>query len=94
MRTFDWYSKCSSESDVVISSRVRFARNIQGIPFPEKMNSSDREKLNEIVADAAGEEFEKIYLSNLTQPQIYSLVEKNIISRDFAAMPEEIAFAF
>ncbi len=38
-----WYTDCGKESDVVLSSRVRLARNIKGIPFPARANAEQHE---------------------------------------------------
>ena len=41
-----WYMNNGSENDVVLSTRVRLARNISGYPFPEKLGD---EKANELI---------------------------------------------
>ncbi len=33
-----WYAECGKDGDVVLSSRVRLARNLKGIPFPARAN--------------------------------------------------------
>ncbi len=33
-----WYTECGKEGDVVLSSRVRLARNLKGVPFPARAN--------------------------------------------------------
>ena len=38
-----WYTECGKDGDVVLSSRVRLARNIQGIPFPRRANEAQQE---------------------------------------------------
>ena len=35
-----WYENVSPENDIAISTRVRLARNIKGIPFPKKLGDS------------------------------------------------------
>ena len=47
-----WYTKSGEHNDIVVSTRVRLARNINGIPFPEKMTPEQFENLNKIVSDA------------------------------------------
>jgi len=37
----EWYMQIGPESDVVMSTRVRIARNFNGIPFPSKMKRED-----------------------------------------------------
>lgn len=43
-----WYTECGKDSDVVLSSRVRLARNIKGIPFPEKADEEQQKKVIDI----------------------------------------------
>ncbi len=40
-----WYTECGKDGDVVLSSRVRLARNIQGIPFPRRANEAQQEEV-------------------------------------------------
>ena len=47
-----WYTECGKESDVVLSSRVRLARNIEGIPFPERATAEEQDKVIEICKNA------------------------------------------
>lgn len=47
-----WYTECGRESDVVLSSRVRLARNIEGIPFPERATAEEQDKVIEICKNA------------------------------------------
>ena len=30
-----WYEESARENDVVVSTRIRLARNLQNVPFPE-----------------------------------------------------------
>lgn len=48
-----WYTECGKDSDVVLSSRVRLARNIKGIPFPERETAEQQEKVIELCRNAA-----------------------------------------
>lgn len=47
-----WYTECGRESDVVLSSRVRLARNIEGIPFPERSTQEQQDKVIGICKNA------------------------------------------
>lgn len=40
-----WYTEYGKEGDVVLSSRVRLARNIKGIPFPHRTGAEQQEKV-------------------------------------------------
>ena len=84
----NWYKVSGNMGDVVISSRVRLARNINGLPCPDRMSEEQRISLNEMVLNAAGQDYEAIYLDKLDGFKSFSMTEKNIISRNFAAKPK------
>lgn len=84
----NWYKTSGAQGDVVISTRVRLARNIKSVPCPERMSEQQRIQLNEAVIKAAGDEYEAVYLDKLTKYQAFSMAEKNIISREFASVPK------
>lgn len=76
--------------DVVISTRIRLARNLKDFPFPCKLNSQGREKVIEKVRDAVkksnspvASDFSFIKMSELTSSQSVSLVEKRLVSPEF-----------
>ena len=73
--------------DVVLSSRVRLARNYKDIPFPSMMNdvwaAETIRRTSDAVAalpDAAGYSF--VRLADLSKLQRQEMVERHIISRD------------
>lgn len=77
-------------NDVVISTRIRFARNLKDYPFPCKLNSQGREKVIEKVKNAVkksnspvASDFSFIKMSELTSSQSVSLVEKRLVSPEF-----------
>ena len=43
----NWYLQNGKDSDVVISSRVRLARNLDDIPFPTKFSKEQAEEVLE-----------------------------------------------
>ncbi len=47
-----WYTKCAKDSDVVLSSRVRLARNIKGLPFPLKADAATQQKVIDLCKNA------------------------------------------
>lgn len=79
-----WITGEGPEKDIVISSRIRLARNIEKIPFPGK---AEKEQLNE-VTDNVGNAVERYkeddlhYLDINELPEIEKrlLVEKNLVS--------------
>ena len=48
-----WYNECGPEGDVVLSSRVRLARNIKGIPFPARATEAQQEEVIRTCKEAA-----------------------------------------
>ena len=61
-----WYNDIGKENDVVVSSRIRFARNIADYPFESKMDDTSAKEIIEKVTKALGTDFESIDLSELT----------------------------
>lgn len=94
-----WYESCGPQSDVVVSSRIRLARNIKDAAFPNKLSLQDQRKLNERIKEAffnSNAQMEKLYLdvdlSTLSAVEQELLVEKRLISPALlnAAHPVEV----
>ena len=89
----NWYLQSGNESDVVFSTRIRLARNIKDYPFTNKYTKDDAikiaEKLENIVP-SLGYGLKFIKLKNLDDITKLSLVEKHLISPEFAYNKEEI----
>ena len=83
----NWYLQNGKESDVVISTRVRLSRNIKGIPFITRASKEDLkevyDKMKEI-APLLGYNFKFLSLDDMDSITKQSLVEKHLISPDFA----------
>lgn len=83
----NWYMQNGKESDIVLSSRVRLSRNIKGIPFTTKSSEEDLKSVYEKVKEATsliGYNFKFISMNDMDDLTKQSLVEKHIISPDFA----------
>ncbi|MGI5875778.1 MAG: protein arginine kinase [Dethiobacteria bacterium] len=83
--TSKWMAATGPEADMVISSRVRLARNIRGFPFPSLASDEQREKTLQLAGDVLQKEealsdFRVLELGSL--PPVYRqvLVEKHLIS--------------
>lgn len=50
-----WYTETGKDSDVILSSRVRLARNIKGIPFPERADIDSQQKVIDICKTAVSD---------------------------------------
>ena len=84
-----WYDADDADNEIVISSRVRLARNIKKYPFAAKINNSQSlDMINEIKYGIINfnksdfEQFQYIGLETLSQIQKASLVENHTISLD------------
>lgn len=82
-----WYLGEGEQSDVVLSTRIRLARNLAEYPFPARLDTKSRIAVNEIVRDAvpAAAGLRYIEMKTLTQAQIVSLAERHLISPEFAS---------
>ena len=55
-----WYQAKGNESDTVLSSRVRFARNLSGYRFDARLAEKDAKEIIEKVGAALGDGFTKV----------------------------------
>jgi protein arginine kinase len=85
-----WYNEKSDA--VVISSRVRLARNIDGLPFPHKMNEEQSsevlKKCRKVYEDNLKDSFDWLDLGNMQEIERIKLTEKHLISPDFVKRPK------
>lgn len=84
-----WYKKISQQDDIVVSTRIRLARNLEKFPFKNNMSPQQEIQLNHIVkqalekANLGDNGFDYIYLEDLSDLQQLALVEKHLISHNF-----------
>ena len=83
-----WISDEGPEQDVVLSSRVRLARNIEGISYPNNARKEELETVTKCVQEAAKninkDKLHYINMDNLPEIEKGLLVEKNMVSPEFA----------
>ncbi|MCI9015693.1 MAG: protein arginine kinase [Clostridia bacterium] len=83
----NWYLQSGKSSDVVISSRIRLARNLSEFPFVNKCTKQQKEKIEEKIRQILpniGYGIKFLKLRDIDDITKMSLVEKHIISPDFA----------
>ena len=83
-----WYNKTGLQGDVVISTRIRFARNLYCIPFPCKLSEKQKVEVinlvkNVISEDEIGKELMFVVLRSLSYVDLVSYVESLITSPNF-----------
>lgn len=88
-----WYSNKGKNFDVVLSTRVRLARNLEEYPFPARLKNVEKQRVNELLksiflAAPCGEKLEYIEMKSFSKPQAVSLAEKHLISPEFAYDPD------
>ena len=86
----EWMRTPGPESDIVMTSRVRLARNLVGHPFPGWARKEDRHLVMEEVRPALEElsEMKDSFseeMTKLTAIEKQVLVERHLISREHAA---------
>lgn len=83
----NWYLQTGKDSDVVISSRVRLARNLMEYNFPNNKLKDDSKKVFdklEEITPSIGYGLKFLKLDNMDDITKISLMEKHLISPDFA----------
>ena len=91
----NWMEGIGPDNDIVISSRIRLARNIGGYPFPHFMQEGDADKVFQsvklavsdsgLIKDVGALEFTD--LTELTKTERQILVEKHLISPQHIEKP-------
>ena len=78
-----WMEGQGPEAEIVISSRVRLARNVAGYPFPYLSTDSQAAEILDLVTKSiqkGGDAFSIIKISDLDSLERQVLVEKHLIS--------------
>ena len=91
-----WYTQNAPQNDIVISTRVRLARNLSDVPFPSRMTGAQKAEVNESIKRAISESntpfarsLKYIAMKDVPEIERYSMVERHIISREFASNCED-----
>ena len=87
-----WFNEIGNEGDIAVSTRVRFARNINGFPFPSRMTDTMREEINNKVKDSIinsntpfARTLRYITMKDIPENERYAMVERHIISPEFVS---------
>ncbi|MCI9273290.1 MAG: protein arginine kinase [Clostridiales bacterium] len=90
-----WYEKTGEQGDVIVSTRIRLARNLMNDPFPCKLQKDGMLKVDKAVKDAVihgnsaiSNQFEYIDMGALSQTEAVSLVERHLVSPEFVSERE------
>ena len=80
----NWYLQSEKESDVAISTRIRFSRNINGYSF--NLSSEELEKLENKIKESIyeiGYGLEYLKIKDMDEITKISLLEKNLVTEEF-----------
>ncbi len=81
-----WYKNSAEMSDVVLSTRIRLARNLKQYPFPARLDRDEKKAVCSIIKETLKEEkLTYIDMETLTPVEAVSLAEKHLISAEFAS---------
>jgi protein arginine kinase len=82
--------RVTMDNNVVISTRIRLARNLKDFPFPCRLNQKQMEQVDSKVCDALtngnsaiAKDFQYIDFNDMDDATKVSLVEKHLVSPEF-----------
>jgi len=91
-----WMSKEGPDSDIVLSSRIRLARNLKDIVFPTLASGKELERVIQLLNDSIVNRgfgnignFEMIKMNELESVEKRVLVEKHLISPHLAEVSDQ-----
>lgn len=86
-----WFEKAGSEQDVVMSTRIRLARNLSNYPFVGSMDPKQKEEVIEKVKEAVAlvslpeeKKLQFIAIDSLPETERFAMAERHIISYELA----------
>lgn len=84
-----WYKNSGKQGDIVLSTRVRLARNLEDYPFPSRLDAKEKEEVSSIIKESLSDYNEialsDVEMSSLTPAGAVSLAEKHLVSPEFAS---------
>ncbi len=85
-----WYKE-KNDNDIMVSTRIRLARNLDKFPFPQTLSEAGRKKVTDEIKNAVlasnstlAKEFVWMSMSDLTKEKRQELAEKHLISLQMA----------
>ena len=92
-----WYEEPGINDDVVISSRVRIARNLENVKFPQEMTLEDSQNVNNKVIGAVENAYNHNYydyfqVNGLSLLDRHVFVEEHLISPNLIQVPNRGSF--
>lgn len=89
-----WLKNTGEDRDVIVSSRIRLARNLDNYNFPIKISLGEANQINNEIASAIErEKYDKFRIKDIPNLEGKMLVEKHIISPALLQRPDISGFA-
>ena len=94
----NWMKTEESESNIVLTSRVRLARNLTRVPFPDRMDEEDGRKTISTIEQAffkttdMAKNYKSIYLWKGNDTENRAFIEKHLISPKLLSNGNKSAF--
>jgi len=92
-----WLNETGLEKDVVVSTRIRIARNLERYRFPHGMSLDESAKLTDEVLNAmknfsGSRDYKFIKMNNLSPLDKMAFVEEHVISPGLIQKPDYSSF--
>lgn len=89
MKTTNWYTVQGNDSDVVVSTRVRLARNLNKYPFSPKLTEEQAKEICTLARSIYTEEegWQYTDFGDLSTAEKRALAEQHLVSREFSESP-------
>src|SRR5438309_9982396 len=89
-----WLDAAGPKSTIVLSTRIRLARNVRGIPFSQRAKDGNRTAVLERVSDAAASSEHlgsavAFHLDQMERPERQLLHERHLVSKELAGLERE-----
>ena len=80
-----WYNEKGEQNDIVLSTRIRLARNLADFNFPSRLDAEEKKKVCETIKSAVlNDGLKCIDMKDLDKVNAVSLAERHLISPEFA----------
>ncbi len=91
-----WMEQAGPEGDIVLSSRIRLARNLNGVPFPGQADGEQLKQIGnrasfsvqDLIDSDENHQFQMLDMELLTEQERRILVEKHLTSLKHVQHPE------
>src|SRR5258705_11991200 len=86
-----WLDASGPKSTIVLSTRIRLARNVRGIPFSQRAKDADRKAVLDRVQEAAAASDHlssavAFHLDEMERPERQLLHERHLVSKELAGL--------